>query len=207
MLKSLLLLCSLILSGSTLAADEEPVQKLRRFLDRAKTLQAEFIQLQINEKGQSGKRSSGLFYLQRPGKFRWNYQKPYDQQIVSSGGKVWFYDKDLEQVTVRKLNQAIGSTPALLLSGEIELEKNFTIDNQTVDEGIYWLKLSPKSEESGFRYLLIGLEDDTLAGMELGDNFGQQTRIYFNHVKTGVSLERTLFEFTPPPGVDLFEEK
>lgn len=196
----------LVLAVPAWAADT-PVQRLRGFLARANTLQADFTQVQVDESGNPGKRSNGVFYLQRPGKFRWNYEKPYNQEIVSSGNKVWFYDKDLEQVTAKKLNEAIGSTPALLLSGEVALEQNFTIEKQTVDEGLYWLKLVPKSEESGFRYVLLGLEGETLAGMELADNFGQLTRIYFSHVKTGLRIEPSVFEFKPPAGVDVFEEK
>jgi outer membrane lipoprotein carrier protein len=188
-------------------AADTPVQRLRLFLARANTLQADFTQVQVDENGNPGKRSSGVFYLQRPGKFRWNYEKPYNQEIVSSGNKVWFYDKDLEQVTAKRLNEAIGSTPALLLSGEVALEKNFNIEKQTIDEGLYWLKLVPKSEEGGFKYVLLGLEGDTLAGMELSDNFGQLTRIYFSNVKTGIKPDPKIFEFRPPAGVDVFEEK
>lgn len=184
-----------------------PVQRLRDFLARANTLQAEFSQVIIDEAGNPGQRTSGVFYLQRPGKFRWDYKKPYSQEIVSSGQKVWFYDVDLEQVTAKRLDEAIGSTPALLLSGEVALENNFKIENQGSDEGLFWIKLVPKSEDSGFKYVLIGLDDNTLAGMELGDNFGQVTRIYFSNVKTGVKLDRNLFEFRPPPGVDVFEER
>ena len=133
--------------------------------------------------------------------------KPYNQEIVSGSGKVWFYDKDLEQVTVKKLNAAIGSTPALLLTGDVPLEKNFTIENQSDEEGIAILKLIPKNEESGFKYVQIGLENDSLVGMELSDNFGQLTRIYFSNLKTGGRIDPALFSFTPPAGVDVFEEK
>jgi outer membrane lipoprotein carrier protein len=189
------------------AAEDSPVQHLRNFLARAKTLQAEFSQVLVDEQGNTGKRSSGVFYLERPGKFRWNYTTPYKQEIVASGGKVWFYDVDLEQVTAKRLNAAIGSTPALLLSSEVPLENNFVIEKQTVDEGLYWIKLLPKSENSGFKHVLLGLDGDLLAGMELSDNFGQLTRIYFNQVKTGIKLDPSLFEFKPPAGVDVFEEK
>jgi outer membrane lipoprotein carrier protein len=199
-------LLALLTAWPVWAADT-PVQRLRNFLARANTLQANFTQVQVDEKGNPGKRSSGVFFLQRPGKFRWNYENPYNQEIVSSGNKVWFYDKDLEQVTAKKLNEAIGSTPALLLSGEVALEKNFNIEKQTIDEGLYWLKLVPKSEDSGFKYVLLGLEGDILAGMELSDNFGQLTRIYFSQVKTGIKPDPKIFEFQPPAGVDVFEEK
>lgn len=195
----------LLAVSCSLSAAVTPEQRLKGFLARASTLQAEFTQVQVDEKGNLGKRSSGVFYLQRPGKFRWNYQQPYHQEIVSSTGKVWFYDKDLEQVTAKKLDQAIGSTPALLLTGEVPLEKNFTIENQSDEEGIAILKLIPRNEDSGFRYVQIGLEHDSLIGMELSDNFGQLTRIYFNNLKTGVRLDPALFSFRPPAGVDVFE--
>lgn len=206
MLKNITFMALLLLAGMAEAA-QTPEQRLKNFLAKASTLQADFIQVQIDEKGNQGKRSNGVFYLQRPGKFRWNYLKPHNQEIVSGAGKVWFYDKDLEQVTAKKLNAAIGSTPALLLTGEVPLEKNFTIENQSDEEGIAILKLIPKSEDSGFKYVQIGLENDVLIGMELNDNFGQLTRIYFNNLKTGIKLDPALFAFKPPPGVDVFEEK
>lgn len=208
MLKSALVALFLSLGLAAPAfADDEAVRHLRAFLTKAGTLKADFNQIMVSEKGTPGQRTSGVFYLQRPGKFRWDYRKPYKQEIVSSGGKVWFYDVDLEQVTAKKLNQAIGSTPALLLSGEVALEKNFNIESQGLEQGLYWIKLLPKDEDSGFKYVLIGLDGDTLAGMELSDNFGQLTRIYFANVQTGARLESGLFEFTPPAGVDVFEDK
>jgi outer membrane lipoprotein carrier protein len=206
MLKHIGLVLLLMVSELVQAAIT-PEQRLKSFLAKASTLQADFTQVQVDEKGNLGKRSNGVFYLQRPGKFRWNYVKPYNQEIVSSAGKVWFYDKDLEQVTAKKLNAAIGSTPALLLTGDVPIEKNFTIENQSDEEGIAILKLIPKNEESGFKYVQIGLENDSLVGMELSDNFGQLTRIYFSNLKTGVRIDPSLFSFTPPPGVDVFEDK
>jgi len=208
MLKPLSLVFLLIMAsiGQALAEDT-PLQRLHNFLAKASSLQADFRQVVVNEKGEPGKQSSGEFYLQRPGKFRWDYTKPYAQEIVSNGGKVWFYDKDLAQVTAKKLNQAIGSTPALLLSGEAALEKNFTIQSQDKEEGLYWIKLIPKEEESGFKYVLIGLDGDTLSGMELADNFGQLTRIYFSNLKLGAKLDAAKFDFKPPEGVDVLEDK
>lgn len=207
MLRKLCIFFVMLVSTVSARAEDTPLQRLRNFLAKAGSLQADFTQAQVDENGNVGKKSSGVFYLQRPGKFRWDYKTPYNQEIVSNGGKVWFYDKDLDQVTAKRLNAAIGSTPALLLSGEVALETNFNIEKQTVDEGLYWLKLVPKSEESGFKYVLLGLDGDTLAGMELNDNFGQLTRIYFNNVKTGVKPNPAIFEFKPPAGVDVFEEK
>ncbi|NOR68353.1 MAG: outer membrane lipoprotein carrier protein LolA, partial [Methylomarinum sp.] len=120
-------------------------------------------------------------------------------------GKVWFYDADLEQVTIKKLDESLGSTPALLLSGEIALEENFTLQQQGVDEEMQWIKLSPKNEGSGFNYILIGMDGALMGGMELSDNFGQLTRIYFSNVKQNLVLDSSIFEFTAPEGVDVFE--
>ena len=207
MIRGFILIVLLGLYLGRVEADTTPLQRLQNFLQRAGTLQAEFTQTRIAEKGQqTGQKATGLFYLQRPGKFRWDYLQPYRQQIVSSGGKVWFYDVDLEQVTARRLNQAVGSTPALLLSGEIELARNFNVEQQGESEGLYWIRLVPRSEESGFRYVTIGLDGDRLAGMELSDQFGQLTRIYFSRVVIGQHLPPNLFEFKPPKGVDIFEE-
>jgi len=186
-------------------AEQDSVKKLESFLANTSSLTADFKQVTINEQGQPTKTSYGVFYLSRPGKFRWNYNKPFVQEIVSNKGKVWFYDKDLEQVTVKKIDDSVGSTPALLLSGEVALKENYIIKKQGVDEGLQWIKLSPKNEDSGFNYVLIGLNKTGLAGMELKDNFGQLTRIYFSKVKKNTKLDEKLFEFTAPKGVDVFE--
>lgn len=187
-------------------AGEQPREQLRAFLASSQSLSADFKQVSIDEAGIPGQTSYGVFYLHRPGKFRWNYLKPFKQEIVSNGGKVWFYDEDLEQVTIKKLDQSLGSTPALLLSGDIDLEDNFILERQGVDGNLLWLKLLPKQEDSGFKYILIGLDHGILAGMELNDNFGQLTRIYFSKVKINPPLKESLFKFTPPEGVDIFEE-
>ncbi len=187
-------------------AEPQAVNQLKSFLAKSQTLSADFKQVSIDERGNPGASSQGLFYLQRPGKFRWDYIQPFKQQIVSEQGKVWFYDEDLEQVTIKKIDQSLGATPALLLSGEIQLEDNFNIEQQGVDVDMQWLRLTPKSEENSFKYILIGLEDGALAGMELSDNFGQLTRIYFSNVKINPALNPNIFKFTIPEGVDVFSE-
>jgi outer membrane lipoprotein carrier protein len=186
-------------------AEQAPIKQLKTFLASTASLTADFKQVTLNESGQPDQISEGQFYLSRPGKFRWSYKKPFIQEIVSSVGKVWFYDADLEQVTVKKLDDSLGSTPALLLSGEIELEQNFILQQQGIDEDLLWIKLSPKNEDSGFKYILIGLNDGVLGGMELSDNFGQLTRIYFTKVKVNPQLDNSIFEFKAPEGVDVFE--
>jgi outer membrane lipoprotein carrier protein len=201
----LILLVLVFISGAGYAEDR-PVRELKAFLSATRTLTADFKQVLINEAGDPVQTSFGEFYLQRPGKFRWDYKKPIQQQIISNAGKVWFYDPDLEQVTVKKLDESVGSTPALLLSGEVSLEDNFTMEKQGEDEGLLWVKLLPKHEESGFKYVLIGLSGGTLSGMELSDNFGQLTRIYFSNVVTNREVKPDLFQFNAPKGADVFSE-
>jgi outer membrane lipoprotein carrier protein len=184
----------------------EPVIHLQVFLKVSKSLSADFKQVLINEVGNPTQTSYGVFYLQRPGKFRWDYQKPFKQEIVSNTGKVWFYDTDLEQVTVKKVDESLGSTPALLLSGDVSLDDNYTMEGQGTDGDMQWVKLVPKSQDSSFKYVLIGLEKGTLAGMELSDNFGQLTRIYFSNVIVNAPLKSTLFEFKSPKGADVFND-
>ncbi len=187
-------------------ASEEPVTQLKTFLASTRSLTADFKQVLLDEAGNPAQTSFGVFYLQRPGKFRWDYQKPFQQQIVSTGGKVWFYDHDLEQVTIKKLDESVGSTPALLLSGDIPLEYNYTIERQGHEGTMQWLKLVPKDVNSTFKYLLIGLDNGSLSGMELSDNFGQLTRIYFSNIQLNTPIPPATFEFTPPKNADVFTE-
>jgi outer membrane lipoprotein carrier protein len=201
------LLALALLWASAATAAESPIDRLLRVIDNGKTMQADFAQVAVDEAGNPGRKANGVLYLQRPGKFRWDYQQPYKQQVITNGGKVWFYDVDLEQVTVKRMDKAIGSTPALLLTGQVSLKTNFTMEQQGEEEGISWVKLLPKGEESTFKYVTIGLKGEQLSGMELADNFGQLTRIYFSNVKPGAKLDPALFEFKAPPGVDVFEDK
>lgn len=194
-----------LICATQLHAEETPIARLKTFLAGSSALAADFRQVTLDKNGKPAQTSSGKFYLSRPGKFRWDYQKPFVQEIVSNGGKVWFYDADLEQVTVKQLDDSLGSTPALLLTGQIDIEEKFALREQGEDEGMNWVKLSPKNEESGFKYILIGLERDQLGGMELSDNFGQLTRIYFSNIQINPKLDEALFNFKAPKGADVFE--
>jgi outer membrane lipoprotein carrier protein len=207
MKKTRWLIAALLIVNSSFAfAEDVPVKQLKAFLSSAKSITANFKQVLINEAGDPLQTSYGNFYLQRPGKFRWDYTKPFQQQIISTAGKVTFYDTDLEQVTIKKLDESVGSTPALLLSGDIPLEDNYTIEQQGTEGSMVWVKLLPKNQDSSFKYVLIGLEKGILSGMQLNDNFGQLTRIYFSNLKLNQTVDTDLFEFTAPKGVDVFSE-
>ncbi len=205
--RSLTFLLAFLSSVAIANAAETPEQQLKSFLAATHSLIADFKQVSFDQDGNPAQTSYGIFYLNRPGNFRWQYQKPFIQEIISNHGKVWFYDADLEQVTIKAVDDSLGSTPALLLSGEVDLEESFIMDQQGKDEDLDWIKLSPKNEESGFKYILIGLSDGVLAGMELSDNFGQLTRIYFTNLQSNPVLKDEIFQFTPPAGVDILEQK
>ena len=202
-LLSILLFSSLSISSAV--AEDLPIVQLKAFLHNSASLTADFKQVSLDKNGDPKQTSFGKFFLNRPGKFRWNYLKPFVQEIVSNGGKVWFYDADLEQVTVKKLDDSLGSTPALLLTGQVNLEEKFKLEEQGRGDGLNWIKLAPKDEESGFKYIFIGLEKGQLAGMELSDNFGQLTRIYFSNIQINPTLNDSLFNFVAPKGVDVFQ--
>ncbi len=182
-------------------------RQLQSFLEHTHSLVADFKQVGFDQSGNPTQTSSGVFYLNRPGSFRWQYQEPFVQEIISRNGRVWFYDADLEQVTIKSVDDSLGATPALLLSGDADLEQNFILTQQGRDEELDWIKLSPKQEESGFKYILIGLAEGKLAGMELSDNFGQLTRIYFNNLRVNPPLDNGVFQFTIPEGVDVLEQR
>ena len=186
------------------------IDKLHHFLDTTKTLRAEFAQIVVAKNGKKPQQSTGAVMLSRPGKFRWQIEKPYMQLLVGDGEKVWIYDPDLRQVTVKKVDAALGSTPAAFLvgdsSGKNTLEKNFTLREAGEREGLEWVEAIPKTPYSGFEKLQLGFDGNNLKAMELSDNFGQTTSLVFLHLESNPSLAPSLFRFTPPAGVDVIGE-
>lgn len=182
------------------------IDKLHRFLETTKTLRADFAQIVVAKNGKRPQQSAGVMMISRPGKFRWQIEKPYRQLLVGDGEKVWMYDPDLRQVTVKKMDAALGSTPAALLVGGNSLEKNFDLRELGEREGLEWLEATPKSAESGFEKLQLGFAGDDLKAMELFDNFGQTTSLAFSNVQRNPALPAAQFRFAPPAGVDVISE-
>lgn len=199
----LALLAGLCIATTVGAGNEATL--LSRYLEGLITLKAAFEQELIDESGVTRERSHGTFYLHRPGKFRWEYQRPYQQSIVGDGQRVWIYDKDLEQVTVKPLGTALGSTPALLLGGKVDPTEEFVITERGGHGGIRVLHLKPKRDEGQYTEIQLSFEGSLLRLMELRDNFGQTTRIRFVTQNRNVAIEPSLFVFTPPPGVDVID--
>lgn len=182
------------------------VDQLHDFLKNTKTLKAEFAQAVIAKSGRKPQQSSGIVAISRPGKLRWEIQKPYPQLVVGDGEKIWIHDPELQQVTVRKAGQAIGGSPAALLSGSNELEKNFTLKDVGETEGLNWVEATPKVSDSGFERVRLGFSGSDLKAMELLDSFGQTTLIRFSKMERNPALPTTTFKFTPPPGADVVGE-
>lgn len=189
-----------------LLAEAGAVDQLHQFLTNTRTLKAEFTQMVIGKSGRKPQNSSGLVAISRPGKLRWDIQKPYPQLVVGDGEKIWIYDTELKQVTVRKSGQAISGSPAAILSGNNDLEKNFTLSEAGEAEGMAWVEATPKASDSGFEKVRLGFAGSDLKAMELQDSFGQTTHIRFNRLERNPALPASTFKFTPPPGVDVVGE-
>ena len=193
----------LLLSNSALA---DGVSSLRDFFNNTTTMRAQFSQVVNDKQGRKIQEVDGIMQLQRPNKFRWDYKKPYEQQIVSDGKQVFLFDTELQQVTIRELSKTLGSSPAALLAGGDAVEKSFTLKNATRKDGLTWVLALPKDKESGFDRVLLGFKADKLRKMEMYDSFNHITHITFNNVERNPKLEDATFLFTPPEGVDVVGE-
>ena len=196
----LLLLCAL----AAPAFATNGLDRLHAFLDQVRSLRAEFQQSVFDEDARQLDDASGMVYIQRPGRFRWDYTDPYPQEIVGDGEKVWIYDSDLEQVTVRPLDDALGDTPVMLLSSDEPVEHSFALRAIDGPDGYDWAGLTPLGDQISFTEIRLGFDGETLRVMELTDAFGQLTRLRFAEVEHNPTLEPQLFQFTPPEGADVF---
>lgn len=193
-----------LLSCNSLTAEAAGgIAQLRQFVEAARTAQGDFEQTVSAASGRKPKHASGSFIFARPGKFRWTYDKPYAQLLVSDGEKLWSWDRDLNQVTVKRLGDALGSTPAAILAGDDAIERNFELAEAGASDGLEWVLAKPKLADSSFESMRMGLAGGLLKRMELKDNFGQTTMIEFRSLVANVRPDPALFRFSPPPGADV----
>jgi outer membrane lipoprotein carrier protein len=181
------------------------IPKFNQFLSQTKSGTADFEQTVYDKAQRVTQTAKGRFVFARPGKFRWTYEKP-KQLIVGDGAKVWIFDEDLAQVTVRKLGNALSTTPAALLTGDANVQNLFALSEQGAVDGIDWLEAKPKQSDTGFERVRIGFSGDQLAAMELFDQFGTRTVLKFVNVKRNAAVEAGQFQFTPPKGVDVISD-
>jgi outer membrane lipoprotein carrier protein len=187
------------------AAHAGALDDFRKFVDGATAITGQFSQTTQTAGSAKGKQTSGQFAIARPGKFRWSIEKPYEQLIVSDGAKVSLYDKDLNQVTVRPIKDALSATPAALLLGG-DLLAQFNLREVARKDGMDWLEATPKSKDMQFTKISVGMVGGAPARMELQDNFGQSTRIELKNISNKVQPPADSFVFTPPKGADVLTQ-
>ena len=188
-------------------AAEEQTEPLAFFLKELDSFQADFKQTLSNEKGEVMETSTGKVYMQKPGKYRWEYEKPYGQFLITDSNTLWIYDKDLEQVTIRDVSHALDNTPAAIISGKQNINENFVVVNMGVIEGFDWLELTPRDIDNQYRSVKIGFDKNNLGMMVLSDNLGQITRIDFLNPVRNRTFDGSLFTFAMPEGVDVIDER
>lgn len=202
MMKHLLLAA---LAAASFAAEADAVDRLRDFVRETKTARAAFTQTVTPPDGSRAKTSSGSFEFARPDRFRFEYLKPYPQTIVADGKKVWMHDPDLNQVMVRRIDQALGATPAALLAGNT-LERDFDLAAQPARDGLEWVRATPKQKDGGFEWMGIGFRGAQLVAIEILDRFGQRTLLKLETLAPNVTLAPDRFRFVPPAGADVLEQ-
>ncbi len=182
------------------------LERFQSFIRTTQSARGEFEQKVYDRNKKLVQDSKGNFAFQRPGKFRWVFSKPYSQLIVGDGQRVWVYDADLNQVTVRKLTSALGATPAALIAGNADIEQSFDFTDTGEAGGLQWLDAKPREKDAGFERIRMGFGLAGIDAMELVDQFGQTTLLKFSNQQRNPALEAGLFRFTPPKGADLLGE-
>ena len=192
-----------LLAGAGSGAGASSLERFAEFITKTLTARGEFEQKIFDHNRKLLQESRGVLAFSRPGKFRWTYVKPYAQLIVGDGSRVWIYDEDLKQVTVKKLDQALGSTPAALLAGNNEAMRAFRLSDKGAKDGLEWLEALPRDKEGSFEKIRMAFGSSGLKVMELVDSFGQTTVLRFTALERNPKLDPGLFRFSPPKGADV----
>ena len=197
---SLTLLAALAIAASARAS---PASDVDKYLSGLAGWSADFKQTIDDGHGNVMRSAAGRLYLQRPGKFRWDYSEPSEQLVLADGKQIWFYDKDLAQANVRDMDTTLASTPASLLSGAGSVSTQFDVTALPRGEGLQWFQLIPKHPDTDFQLVRIGFDKGELRSMFLADKLNQITQLTFSNSKRNVPFAPDLFSFVPPPGVDV----
>lgn len=200
-------LCAVPLCGVAAPSTVHGKSGLEQILKQTVHMQGQFTQLILSEGGKQTQTSTGRFWLAKPGRFRWDYEKPYVQNIVSDGQTVWFYDPDLEQVTIKPAQTGEMVSPLSIIGGDTPLDQAYMVKEKGQIDAIEWLELFPILQDSSYESIHIGIADGQVVRMILNDQFGQSTRLLFSAVDTTSPIDPERFQFTPPPGVDVFEDR
>jgi outer membrane lipoprotein carrier protein len=183
-------------------ADAAALATVEKAIAALDSVRAEFVQELLDKDGKSVERAVGTLYLKKPGRFRWDYSEP-KQLIVSDGNRLWLYDPELEQATVRKVRDTLSQTPAMLLAGESKVADGFTVSAAGRDGGLDWVRLIPKQTDTDFKELRLGFLAGSLKRLEFDNKLNQRTRVDLTRIEKNARLPDSLFRFTAPPGVDV----
>jgi len=201
--RALAIVAAFLLPGSVSLVDAATLDRLRAFVRETQTARAQFTQTVVDKNGRAIKSANGTFELSRPGKFRWTVEKPYKQLLVGDGQRVWVFDEDLNQVIVRKVGDALGGTPAALLSGNQDVERAFAWSDLPASDGLEWLGATPLAKDAAFTEIRIGFDAKGLAALDIVDAFGQKSLVRFTNVERNLKFAPDLFRFSPPKGADV----
>jgi outer membrane lipoprotein carrier protein len=203
MLKNLTL--ALFLGFTAWTAQAGSLETLQHFVSEVKSAKGQFVQHTERSDGRIAHKQNGDFLFSRPGRFIWSYRKPFEQILHADGERLFIWDKDLNQVTVRKLGDALTSSPAAILFGSPNLQQLFTINPLNPVDGLEWIELLPKQTDTPFKKIQIGFKDKQLSAMRLLDALGNQTVLAFNHVERNPNITTTQFKFEIPKGADVLQ--
>jgi outer membrane lipoprotein carrier protein len=201
-MKLVLFLAALLPAAACAASIEE----LKALLAQTTTARAQFAQIVLDRNMKRLQQATGTMQFSRPGRFRWEYDRPHEQLIVGDGKRVWLYDKELNQVTVRRMDRALGSSPAAILAGSNDIEKDYALSAVGTRDGLEWLEAVPRAQDTAFERVRLGFGKVGLEAMELRDQFGQITVIKFSTMERNIKLSSESFRFTPPKGADVISE-
>jgi outer membrane lipoprotein carrier protein len=196
-----LIFLATLLGAATVSAS--PASDVEKYLSGLASWTADFEQTIDDGHGHVLRSAAGRLYLQRPGKFRWDYSQPSEQLVLADGKQIWFYDKDLAQANVRDMDTSLASTPASLLSGNGSVSTQFNVTALPQSAGLQWFQLVPKHADTDFQLVRIGFDKGELRSMFLADKLNQITQLTFTNSKRNLPLAPDLFSFVPPPGVDV----
>jgi len=197
-----LIIALLMFATQALASDAG--ERLNAALKNMDNLTTEFKQTLLDEDKKVVQQSRGTLALQRPGKFAWIYSEPFEQRIIADGSELWIYDVELDQVTVKPMDQGLSNAPIMILMKQTDINEQFEVNEVGQRKFLYWVELLPHADDLEYTQIYIGIEDGQVRAMELQDQFGQSTQIVFDNLRVGVVHNPAVFKFEPPPGVDVY---
>lgn len=208
MFKKMIVFVAICLFQLPVYADDTSAKDLSALLTKLNAIKADFTQIITDKNAKQIQQSVGQMYMQRPGKFRWDVKKPSKQLVVTNGKKIWIYDPDLEQVTIRALTKEVGESPAMLLTNpSTTIEKDYQVQSiKASAKDLQWFSLIPKNQNSMFAKIKLGFNKNEIREMELQDHIGHTTSIAFYNINMNPSLPENIFSFKPPAHVDVIDE-